>query len=73
MNFTPQALNSEEIVIAVDSSGIKVHNWGEWMREKWKRRIGWIKNIAVDVKTKQITAYEVTNEQRMTMVNSKTS
>ena len=38
MDFTPPALNSEEI--AVDSSGIKVHNRGEWVREKYKRRRG---------------------------------
>ncbi len=64
MDFTPPAVNSEEIVIAVDSSGIKVHNRGEWMREKYRRRRGWIKiHFAVDVETKQIVAYEVTDEQ----------
>ena len=64
MDFNPPALNSDEIVIAVDSTGIKVHNRGEWMREKYKRRRGWIKiHFAVDVETKQITAYEVTDEQ----------
>jgi len=64
LDLNPPALNSEEIVIAVDSSGIKVHNRGEWIREKWKRRRGWIKiHFAVDVETKQITAYEVTDEQ----------
>ena len=64
LDFTPPKLDSEEIIIAVDSSGIKVHNRGEWIREKWKRRRGWIKiHFAVDIKTKQITAYEVTDEQ----------
>ena len=63
MNFNPPTLNSEEIIIAVDSTGIKVHN-GEWMREKYKRRRGWIKiHFAVDVQTKQVVAYEVTDEQ----------
>ena len=34
------------------------------MREKYRRRRGWIKiHFAVDVKTKQVTAYEVTDEQ----------
>jgi len=34
------------------------------MREKYRRKRGWIKiHFAVDVKTKQITAYEVTDEQ----------
>ena len=36
----------------------------ERMREKYKRGRGWIKiHFAVDVKTKQVTAYEVTDEQ----------
>jgi hypothetical protein len=52
------------VVIAVDSTGIKVTNRGEWMREKWKVHRGWIKvHIAVDVKTKQIVAIEVTDER----------
>ena len=64
MDFIPPKLDSEEIVIAVDSTGIKVRNRGEWMREKYKRRRGWIKiHFAVDVETKQITAYEVTDER----------
>ncbi len=34
------------------------------MREKYRRRRGWIKiHFAVDVETKQIVAYEVTDEQ----------
>jgi len=57
--------SNEDIVIAVDSTGIKVANRGEWMREKWKssRRRGFIKiHIAVDVKSKQITSIQVTKE-----------
>ncbi len=53
--------SNEDIVIAVDSTGIKVANRGEWMREKWKTRRGFIKiHIAVDVKSKQITSIQVT-------------
>ena len=58
--------SDEDIVIAVDSTGIKVANSrGEWMREKWKtRRRGFIKiHIAVDVKSKQITSIQVTKER----------
>ena len=33
------------------------------MREKYKRG-GWIKIHRIDVETKQITAYEVTDEQK---------
>jgi hypothetical protein len=56
--------SNEDIVIAVDSTGIKVANRGEWMREKWKTRRGFIKIhiIAVDVKSKQITSIQVTKE-----------
>ncbi len=54
----------EPVVIAVDSTGIKVTNRGEWMREKWKIHRGWIKvHLAVDVKTKEIVAIEVTDER----------
>jgi len=31
-----------DIVVAVDSSGMKVTNRGEWIRNKWKIRKGWI-------------------------------
>ena len=53
-----------DIVVAVDSSGMKVTNRGEWIRNKWKIRKGWIKvHIAVDVKTKELLALEVTDER----------
>ncbi len=53
----------EDVIVAVDSSGVKVTNRGEWMREKWKVHRGWIKaHIAVDVKTKETLAIEITNE-----------
>src|SRR5512136_1658905 len=35
--------SNESVVIAIDSSGIKVTNRGEWMRAKWKIHRGWIK------------------------------
>jgi hypothetical protein len=51
------------VTIAVDSSGIKVSNRGEWIRKKWKVKRGFIKvRIAVDTKTKQMFAIEVTKE-----------
>jgi IS5 family transposase len=52
------------VTIAVDASGIKVADRGEWMRTKWKMRRGFLKiHIAVDVETKQIVALEVTDER----------
>lgn len=54
---------SKDIVVAVDSTGIKVTNRGEWMREKWKIRRGWIKvHAMIDVETTQILGLEVTDE-----------
>jgi len=56
--------SNEPAVIAVDSTGIKVTNRGEWMREKWKVHRGWIKvHLAVDATTKEIVAIEVTDER----------
>ncbi len=66
MNITlPETISEKEddVVIAVDASGVKVTNRGEWMREKWKVHRGWIKaHIAVDIKTKEILAVEITDE-----------
>jgi len=52
-----------DVVVAVDSTGIKVTNRGEWMREKWRVRRGWIKvHTMIDVETGQILGLEVTDE-----------
>ncbi len=53
----------KDVTIAVDSTGIKVSNRGEWIHKKWRVQRGFIKvHIAVDTKTKQILAIEVTRE-----------
>ena len=53
-----------DIVIALDSTGIKVVNRGEWMRHKWHVRKGYLKiHIAVDIKKKRILSLEVTSEE----------
>lgn len=52
------------VTIAVDASGIKVANGGDWIRRVWKVRKGYLKiHIAVDVKSHQIVAMEVTSEE----------
>lgn len=53
----------KDIIIAIDSTGIKVTNRGEWMRQKWQKRIrGFLKiHVAVDIKSKQITGLEITD------------
>lgn len=56
--------DGEEVVIALDSTGVKVTNRGEWMRHKWKVRRGWIKvHISVDNKGKQVVGIAVTDEE----------
>ena len=53
-----------DIIIAVDSTGIKVANRGEWMRHKWHVRKGYLKiHVAVDIKNKKIISLEVTSEE----------
>ena len=43
-----------DIVIALDSTGIKVANREEWMRHKWHVRKGYLKiHVAVDIKNKK--------------------
>ena len=61
-------LERDDVVIAVDSTGIKVTNRGEWILDKWKNkrtiRKGFIKIYvaAVDIKTKKIVSMRVTKE-----------
>jgi Transposase DDE domain len=53
----------EYIVIAIDSTGIKVTNRGQWIRDKWGIRKGYLKiHIAVDIKSKKILSMKVTDE-----------
>jgi hypothetical protein len=63
VNLASSVALDKDVTIAVDSTGIKVSNRGEWIRKKWKVKRGFIKvHIAVDTKTKQILAIEVTKE-----------
>ncbi|MER5174204.1 MAG: IS5 family transposase [Candidatus Nitrosocosmicus sp.] len=53
------------IVIAIDSTGIKVTNRGQWIRDKWNvRKKGYLKiHISVNVKSKKILSMmKVTDE-----------
>ncbi len=54
-----------DIVVAVDSTGMKVTNRGDWLREKHGvERKGWIKvHIAVDVETRRPITFEITDER----------
>ena len=54
-----------DIVVALDSTGIKVTNRGDWMREKHGvERRGWIKvHVVVDVKTRKPITFAITDEK----------
>lgn len=58
--------SNEPVVIAVDSTGVKVTNRGEWMREHYgKKRKGYVKlHIAVDTKSKKVLSVKVTDDKR---------
>ncbi len=53
------------IIAAADSTGIKVTNRGQWMQDKWKTgKKGYLNiHVAVNIKTKEILALEVTDEK----------
>ena len=54
----------KDIIIAIDSTGVKVADRGEWMRQKWQKRRGFLKiHVAVDVKSKQITGLTITDDK----------
>jgi len=69
LDFASNRLDDNEydsIVIALDSTGIKITNRGQWMQEKWNirnKKKGYLKiHIAVNIKTKEILAFlEVTD------------
>jgi hypothetical protein len=51
------------IIIALDSTGIKVSNRGEWLRHKWHVHRGYLKiHLAVDI-CKKVVSLEVTSEE----------
>ena len=54
---------NESISVAIDSSGIKVSNSGDWIRKKWKVKRGYLKiHLAVDARSKQAVSMQVTEE-----------
>ena len=58
------SLYDDYFVIAIDSTGIKVTNRGEWIRHKWNVKRGYLKiHIAVDIKKKRVLSLKVTSEQ----------
>jgi hypothetical protein len=65
VSFEDSLINSNTPVsIAVDASGIKVHNCGDWIRKVWKVKRGFLKiHFAVNIKTKQVVSMDVSSEK----------
>ena len=64
LNISINQRIGDGIIIALDSTGIKVANRGEWLRHKWHIRRGYLKiHVAVDIKNKKIISLEVTSEE----------
>ena len=63
VELDPSVDPDEDVTIAVDTTGIKVSNRGEWIRQKWAVKRGFIKvHLAVDTKTGKIISMQVTKE-----------
>ena len=61
---TELANPNNNMVIGIDSTGIKVANRSEWLRHKWKVHKGWLKlHVAIDIKTHNVISVELTTEE----------
>src|SRR5689334_11527773 len=63
-NNKDKVSRDEYLIIAIDSTGIKVTNRGQWMRDKWNaKKKGYLKiHVAVNVKSKKILSLNITDE-----------
>ena len=64
-DVTKSSLQHDDyFVIAIDSTGIKVTDRGEWIRHKWNVKRGYLKiHLVVDIKKKRVLSLKVTSEQ----------
>lgn len=53
---------SKNLVVASDGSGMKISNRGEWMRQKWQVRRGWIKVVIMGDTKGNIVDIRIGNE-----------
>jgi hypothetical protein len=52
------------VSITADSSGVKVHNTGDWIRKVWKVKNRYLKmRFAVDIRTGQVVLMDVSSEK----------
>ncbi len=67
-DWLPQKPVTGSLDIAIDASGLKEVNHGEWLRKKWgdgtKKRRGWLKlHLCVNADTGEVLAHDLTTEQ----------
>ena len=64
LNFNLGLLPAEDKqIVAIDASGIKLYNSGQWIREKHKKKGPFLKiHIAVNIKNKQAVAVSITED-----------
>jgi len=61
-NNKSKEFEDDYLIIAIDSTGIKVTNRGQWLRDKWNTGNGYLKiHMAVNVKRKKILSMKVTD------------
>ena len=53
---------SDNLIVGIDGSGVKVSNRGEWMRQKWRVRRGWIKVVIMGDTQGNIVDIRIGNE-----------
>ena len=68
-NNNSKEFEDDYMVIAIDSTGIKITNRGQWMRDKWNvknKNKKYVKiHVAVDVKSKKILSMKVTADEHV--------
>jgi len=61
--YEPLRLSDEPVVIAVDSTGVRVHKAGGWVERRYGKKKRYVKiHLAVDVETKEALAMIVTTD-----------
>lgn len=53
---------ADDLVVGIDGSGLKVQNRGEWIREKWNVKRGWVKIVIMGDRKGNIVDVRVGNE-----------
>lgn len=64
IDFYKSVKHRKGLIVSIDSSGLKVHNRGEWIRHKHRVRRGYLKiHFAINTRTREIVELESTKEE----------